>query len=286
MIFRSVSFLVSSLVAVGILASGSVAAADPGTPNAPNRPVRVMSFNIHHGVGTDGRLDLERIARVIEDQSIEVAGLQEVDRHFSERSDFVDQARWLAERLRMHVVFGANLSFDPLNPGEPRREYGTAILSRYPILEWSNTFLPKGPTSEQRGLLYARIPVRGVPFRFYNTHLQHDSATERLAQVRAIRDLIGAPDESVILVGDLNATPNDAEIKEITTDLVDTWLQAGVGPGYTYDAESPHARIDYVLASGDVVARTAAVITSDSSDHLPVAVDVELPGFKVGVGNG
>jgi endonuclease/exonuclease/phosphatase family metal-dependent hydrolase len=47
--------------------------------------VTVMSFNIHHGQGTDGVLDLERIARVIRASGADIVGLQEVDRHFGGR---------------------------------------------------------------------------------------------------------------------------------------------------------------------------------------------------------
>jgi endonuclease/exonuclease/phosphatase family metal-dependent hydrolase len=271
------------MIVAGIVAGASgPVLAQPGTAETQQRELRVMCFNIHHGVGLDGRLDLERIARVTESQAAEVVGLQEVDRHFSTRSNFVDQARWLADRLGMHVVFGANLSYDPLEPGAPRRDYGTALLSRYPIHEWSNTFLPKEPTSEQRGLLYARLTVRGVPLLVYNTHLQHTSQTERMAQVIRIRELISTPNESLLLLGDLNATPDAPEIAEITKDLTDTWLAAGVGPGYTYDAANPTKRIDYVLSSSGIVARTAAVVTTGSSDHLPVVVDVVLPGGLVG----
>jgi endonuclease/exonuclease/phosphatase family metal-dependent hydrolase len=84
-----------------------------------------------------------------------------------------------------------------------------------------------------------------------------------------------------VLVGDLNATPDSPEIGAITEDLADAWAQAGEGDGFTYDAETPHARIDYVLTSSDVVARTAAVVTSDASDHLPVVADLVLPGGRI-----
>jgi endonuclease/exonuclease/phosphatase family metal-dependent hydrolase len=53
--------------------------------------VTVMSFNIHHGRGTDDVLDLERIAGVIAGSGAGIAGLQEVDRDFAERSDWTDQ---------------------------------------------------------------------------------------------------------------------------------------------------------------------------------------------------
>jgi endonuclease/exonuclease/phosphatase family metal-dependent hydrolase len=70
--------------------------------------VTVTSFNIHHGQGTDGCLDLARIARVIRASGAGVAGLQEVDRHFAKRSDWADQAAELAGLLGCHVAYGAN----------------------------------------------------------------------------------------------------------------------------------------------------------------------------------
>ena len=53
--------------------------------------LRVASFNIHHGVGLDGKLDLDRIAEVVRSTGAEVVGLQEVDRHLSVRSGWIDQ---------------------------------------------------------------------------------------------------------------------------------------------------------------------------------------------------
>jgi endonuclease/exonuclease/phosphatase family metal-dependent hydrolase len=283
---RLVVLLLAMLTAVSVFAvsggpAGAADVADASGGGGAGRPLRAASFNIHHGVGVDGLLNLERIATVVEDTHPDVIGLQEVDRHFGERSDFVDQAMWLADRLDLHVVFGANIDLEPLTPGAPRRPYGTAILSRYRIREWRNTLLPRPVGGEQRGLLEAVINVRGVPVRAYNTHLQHNSQEERLAQVAAIRSIVAEARESVVLVGDLNATPDSPEIGAITEDLADAWAQAGEGDGFTYDAASPHARIDYVLTSSDVVARTAAVVTSDASDHLPVVADLVLPGGRI-----
>lgn len=278
---RGIAYIavIGSLLATTALSPS--AAAEAASP-PPDRPLRVATFNIHHGVGLDGLLDLERVARVIEQENVEVIGLQEVDRHWGDRSDFVDQARWLADRLGMDVAFGANLDRDPLTPGAPRRQFGTAILSHYKIRQWENTLLPRPEGGEQRGLLEATIKVRGVTVRVYNTHLQHNSNVERLAQISAIRQQLTGTSEPVVLLGDLNATPDSPEIAEITQDVVDAWLEAGEGDGFTFHAEAPYARIDYVMYSPDIVANTAAVVTTDASDHLPVAVDVALPGTRVG----
>ena len=276
--------LVATLLAAALGATAVVApaamASDARTL-AAERELRVASFNIHHGVGLDGVLDLMRIAAVVEQTGAEVVGLQEVDRHWSARSNFVDQATWLAERLDMHLAFGANLNLDPPAPGAPRRQFGTAILSAHRIRDTTNTLLPRPLGGEQRGLLEVQIKVRGIPVRVFNTHLQHDSQVERLAQVERIRQVLSTANESVVLLGDLNATPDTPEIAGLTDLLVDAWLTAGVGDGFTFDAATPHARIDYVMSSGNVVARTAAVLTTDAADHLPVVADLALPGKRL-----
>ena len=239
-----------------------------------------MSYNIQHGRGVDDRLDLPRISTEIRDSGADIAGLQEVDRHWGERSDFADQAAELARDLGMQVVYGVNLDLDPLSPGGPRRQYGNAILSDAPIRAWRNTPLPRTGDLEQRGLLEALVVVRRVPVRVFTTHLQHDSQQERIAQIAAVRDVIGVAQESVVLAGDLNTRPGTPEIDAITEDLVDAWAEAGVGHGHTYSTANPHARLDYVLHGNDVMTRTAAVLGTSGSDHLPVIADLALPGSR------
>ncbi|MFP5299324.1 MAG: endonuclease/exonuclease/phosphatase family protein, partial [Actinomycetota bacterium] len=66
--------------------------------------MRVATFNIHHGVGADGRCDLTRIARVIGALEADVVALQELDVGW-ERSGRVDQPAALAEMLGFEVSF-------------------------------------------------------------------------------------------------------------------------------------------------------------------------------------
>jgi endonuclease/exonuclease/phosphatase family metal-dependent hydrolase len=183
----------------------------------------------------------------------------------------------------MHVVYGANLDQDPLTPGAPRRQYGTAILSRYPIVESENTLLPKLGTSEQRGLLEALISVRGLRYRFYNTHLQHNSPdaasgqAQRTMQVEAIVAEMREEREPHALVGDLNAEPDAPELRPLYWRLADAWPAGGLGPGFTMSSTAPARRIDYVLVSRDTRVEGAYVPRTIGSDHLPVVADVALP---------
>ncbi len=255
----------------------TIAAANPGhEDNRPGRPLKVMTYNIHHGAGIDGVLDLERVALVIEKSGAEVIGLQEVDNHWSERSQWVNQPAWFAKRLKMHYAYAANLDLPPLNLGEPRRQYGTAVLSKYPIKSFENTLLPKYPTGEQRGLGVATIKVRGVELRFANTHLTSNNNAERLEQSKKVVELLSGSKTAAMLVGDLNARPTAPEITTLTQVLRDTWPEVGVGPGYTVQVDNPTARIDYLLHSATIRPTAAEVISTYASDHLPVVASYVL----------
>jgi endonuclease/exonuclease/phosphatase family metal-dependent hydrolase len=77
----------------------------PG-PDQPPIPVRLVTFNIHHGVGDDERHDLPRLAKLLPGPDADVICLQEVDRHFGERSEDVDQALLLSRALDMQLAWG------------------------------------------------------------------------------------------------------------------------------------------------------------------------------------
>lgn len=245
--------------------------------HASDRTLTVASFNIHHGADGEDVLDLERTAGVIEETGAEVIGLQEVDNHWGDRSDFQDQTAWLAERLDMHYCYSANLDSEPAVGQDERRQYGTAILSEYTLENCANTPLPNHPGGEQRGLAQADLNVRGVDVRFYNTHLTHNDAPARSAQFAVANEVIAEHGGTSILVGDLNDTPESAAYRVFTERLSDVWATVGEGPGYTIPPENPDRRIDYILTSQDITPASAEVVDTDVSDHLPVVAEVTLP---------
>jgi endonuclease/exonuclease/phosphatase family metal-dependent hydrolase len=238
---------------------------------AAETTVTVTSFNIHHGQGSDGVLDLARIARVIRASGADIAGLQEVDRNFAQRSDWTDQAAELAQLLDCHVAYAANIDLEPPEPGKPRAQFGNAVLSRYPIARSENTHLFRSPGEEQRGLLHAEVNMPGVLLHVYVAHLAASSETDRVQQARQIMQLINDNDPAVLL-GDFNARPQTPEIRTLKAGLTDTWTAAhGDGP------LAPHpdpraARIDYIFTSQRLSATWTRFSTDDpaASDHLPV----------------
>jgi endonuclease/exonuclease/phosphatase family metal-dependent hydrolase len=237
-----------------------------------------MTFNIRHGQGLDQRVDLTRTAGVIRAARPDIIGLQEVDRHFGDRSGFLDQAQWLADALSMELAYGANLDFDPPAAGRPRRQFGNALLSRHPVLNSENLLLPRPGGREQRGLLRGQIEADGRHWQIYTTHLQPNDPVERLAQARAVADRIGVPDYPLVLLADVNAAPGTPEMRVLTGGLVDAWPTAGRGRGNTFPSAFPYRRIDYVLHSRSCRALVASVVGSlparIASDHLPVVADI------------
>jgi endonuclease/exonuclease/phosphatase family metal-dependent hydrolase len=264
---------------LGLVLGPAVGSAPAGARSgSTDEPLQVLTFNIHACHGADDVLDLQRVERVIRSSGADVVGLQEVDRHYSARSDWVDQGAELAQRLDMHLAFGATIDEEPPAPRRPRVQFGNAILSRYPITSTSNTLLHLTPGQEQRGLLEAVLDVRGIDVEVFNTHLADGSATDRVQQATQIQQMIGTPERPTILVGDMNAAPGAPEITILQGFLTDTWAVAGEGPGYTFESTNPAARVDYVFTSDAVPPVQGRVVSTDpvASDHLPVAVHVPI----------
>lgn len=258
-----------------LLATVMLAAPAAAQPRDEPRTLRVMTYNIFHGVGLDGRLDVARQARLAEVQRIDVLALQEVDRYWSERSDFRDQAQQFADELGWNVVFGANLDEDPAQGRTERRQYGTAIVTPHRILSWDNTPLPS--VAEQRGLLRARVALPGgPPVTVFNTHLGTNQP-DRFAQIDRLVEVTDATRGSQVLVGDFNARPGDPELVPVLDRFVDAWAVAGEGDGFTIPVQVPDRRIDFVFVSPDITVTSAEVPRSTFSDHLPVVAELGVP---------
>jgi endonuclease/exonuclease/phosphatase family metal-dependent hydrolase len=247
-----------------------------------------LSFNVHHGVGADGRADLERIAVLVAACAPDVVALQEVDSRLGPRSGGVDQPAWLGRRLGMAVAFGPTIDLAPSTPGGPRRRYGSAVLSPWPLRWWRNPPLPNPVGGETRRYVEAELDVEGAAVRVLATHLQHDAAAGRRAQLRHLAGVAagvaaGGPTgvgarRPVVLLGDLNAAPGAPELDELAGVLVDAWPVAGSGDRRTFPARRPRMAIDHVFTSPDVGVEAVTVVPSDASDHRPVVADLVLPG--------
>jgi endonuclease/exonuclease/phosphatase family metal-dependent hydrolase len=233
--------------------------------------LRVLSYNIHHGEGVDRKLDLERIARVIDSVKPDVVALQEVDQNVN-RTDGMDQPAALARLTKMNVIFGANIK---LQGGH----YGNAVLSRFPIARHTNRLLPNVDNGEQRGVIEAEIeiPQTDRTVLLLATHLDYRvDERERLASAKVINDLIAShPDHPALLAGDLNATPESETLQLFEK----TWTRTNAKPMATVPVNEPTKQIDFILyrpVSRWKVIEVKVLDESVASDHRAIFAILEL----------
>ncbi len=237
--------------------------------------LRILTYNIHHGEGMDRRIDLERIAGIITSVRPDLVALQEVDVK-TERSGGVDQASVLGRLTGMREVFGRAIDF-------AGGEYGNAILSVLPIAATEIHPLSFSPGHERRIILEIQVFVEAdtgerMPIRFLATHLDHTSdPTDRLAAVPIInRFAEEQPDMPTVLAGDLNAEPES----DVLRRLFNLWNDSiGAGDRFTWPAEEPDRRIDYILYQPEsrwAVRKFRVLDETVASDHRPVFAVLEL----------
>lgn len=229
--------------------------------------LRVMAYNIHHGEGMDGIVDLDRIARIINIYSPDVVALQEIDSSVV-RTNEVDQLGVLARKTGMSPHFS---SFMPYQGGK----YGMGILSSLPVTDESTYRLPDGTeprTSIGVSVVLQRtsIPVHIVGVHFYRTE------DERLAQARSLLAYLTEYDGPVVLAGDFNSLPGGV----VMSELGKQWHIIDKGAdSYTFPSYAPAREIDYILLRppGSMhVVNEFLVHDGVASDHSIVVVDLAV----------
>ena len=259
----------SRAVLVLILTLALFCSAESASP--AKKTLRVMTYNIHVGVGMDKKLDLQRIADVINQEQPDLVGLQEVDRGVK-RTEGKDEIAELAVMTRMHFAFAPNLDYQG-------GKYGVAILSRLPIKSILHLMFENKREAERRGMLKVEVDVGGTAVNFVTTHLDYQFADGRLFEteqlLRNLEDVKGP----LIVVADLNDTPDGSAYKLMHTLFDDAWITSKAkGDGFSYPADKPVKRIDHIfyrIGTG-VRAKKAWVIETLASDHVPVVATIEI----------
>ena len=229
-------------------------------------PVRVMTYNLHQGFDVHGSHGLEDIARVIQAEDPDIIALQEVSRGWVVNGS-VDMLLWLSQRLEMDYVWGP--AADPV--------WGNAVLSRLPIISSQNHRMPNNDTVRlDRAFLTVEVDLGGgetIDVVATHFHSGDGDSAIRIPQAKAV---LGAVDNNrtTVLLGDFNAHPDHPEMLLFAdAGFNDTFVASGAtGDGFTYPADNPWERIDYVWASPDLEVRDLSVPDSLASDHLAVAV--------------
>ncbi len=241
---------------------------DPFANKPAPRSIRVLAYNIKHGRGNDGQVDLQRAAQVIRRLNPDVVALQEIDVDVT-RSGKVDEPAELSRLAGLpHHAFGP--FFDYLGG-----QYGMAILSRGAFLQQRNHRLPDG--AEPRTSLAVTVAGENgqALFGLANVHF-YRTEQERLAQANELLARIKDQSLPTIIAGDFNSTPGSAVL-----DLfAGQWTVPDKGVDrFTFSSDRPNREIDFIMyRPGDAFRVLDIDVIQEPvvSDHRPVTLDLQF----------
>ncbi len=234
-----------------------------------SQSLRLVSYNIKHGLGNDGRIDLERTAALLNNLHADFIGLQEVDNKVR-RSGMIDQAQTLGKSLGMNSAFGSFMDYQG-------GKYGLGGLSKYPILAANEIKLPTG--NEPRVALACKVQLPDDrEIMVINLHfdwVKDDSF--RFQQAKALAKYLDNLTLPYVLMGDFNDQPQSR-----TLDLLSKGTLSAVKPSqdrFTFSSTRPTIEIDFIFAAPRKAwqFRFSRVLNGKlTSDHRPILAVLEL----------
>ncbi|MFM9860793.1 endonuclease/exonuclease/phosphatase family protein [Pseudoxanthobacter sp. M-2] len=234
------------------------------TGRPPVDQIRCMTWNVHRGIGPDGRYDFQRVVALIERHAPDVLALQELDTRGIQ--DLEKQPLSILSRaFGLHAVEARTIV-------APDGHYGHALLCRWPILADERldlTVRSREPRCAIGGLVetpLGRLHVRAIHFGL--------DPFERREQVRRVC-ASSPPGEAAVLLGDFN---DWLGVGFVRSQLRTTYGAAAARP--TFPAGLPLLSLDRIYARPPLtVARTwTDAEARHASDHLPLIADLALQG--------
>ena len=242
----------------GVLDVRAVVSAVPADQPAK---LRIGTYNIHMGKGTDGRTDLSRIAGVI--GGLDFVGLNEVLGAAPWETE--DQAATLGRELKMTSLY---------TPTEMRwwtAKFGNGFLSKLDVRSWQVVPLERRHGKSFRNLVHIRAKAaNGTPLNIVVTHIDRSDDRERHEQLKTVGEYFLSLQKPAILLGDMNSDAHDPAMVKLLegTDIVDA---LGKAKGFN----APR-HIDWILTRGLEV-KDAGMSPVGPSDHAHVWAELTVP---------
>ena len=260
------------------------------TATSEMKAAKLVSWNVRQFNRYDWLDDSEVMAKIlkrIQDETPDVLCLQEA----YVRTGFLTRPQlWSAAgSVNWHRNFGS--------PGDPSQHFGLATLTRHPILKSEDMWFDNDAPSN--ACIITDILIHGDTLRVFNVHFSSNRFDEadleavrrgpdaderarvwdrleatwirRALQARQVAEAVEASPHPVILAGDFNDGPVSYATHRIRRVLRDAFSVAGTGSGATYVGRLPMLRIDYLMASPELLPEDFRTVDASLSDHRPIA---------------
>lgn len=254
------------------------------SPPMTTSSLKVLTLNIAHGRGEalnqlflskkTFAANLEAISRVLSRNKADIVALQEADRASLWSGSF-DHAESIAAQAgyywKAHAENASSWLFN----------FGTAILSRLPIIDsQAGNFSPSPPTL-RKGFVIGQIawlnpsnPAQTLPVDIVSVHMDFLSKQTRTNQAEELIDTLSRRRNPMIVLGDFNSEweADESPVQELAKKLN---LQA-YQPKAEHLATHKNTRIDWILLSPALTFKSYSVLPDIVSDHQAVLAEVEF----------
>ena len=244
--------------------------------------LKVMDWNIHHGLGTDGKYNITRIADWIVKTGANVVSLNEVEKNVGGYGN-EDQPARFASMLKSKT--GRTWYYRFAQRDGNTNGQGNLLLTTFRIESDDDYQL-----SYSRSVARVTVTVNGIRVNLYSTHLDADSSSRRATQMKELTGWADNYPEQRVIAGDFNAWPGAAEISNMTSSYYDSWAMAvsqDLDVAYSGNSagNTRNSRIDYVFHSEQAsrlnLKKVQVYDVRDSSgvmpsDHRPLMATYEV----------
>jgi endonuclease/exonuclease/phosphatase family metal-dependent hydrolase len=225
--------------------------------------MRLMTWNIHGGFGSDWRWDLKRIVEVVARHAPDVVALQEVDSRRTTRAKFgIPAFEYLADAIGTHIAEARLIT-------APDGEYGHVVISKWPFVKKALHDISFG-SREPRAAIEALVETPEGPVHILAAHLGL-KIRERQHQLLALEQLCPTDNAPSVLLGDFNDWVWRGKVQRHLARLMPARSQVRTFPSF-----APTFAIDriYVRPASALLRSWTDRGAWRASDHLPVIAEI------------
>lgn len=243
--------------------------------------LKLVTFNIAHGKGMDGIIDIKRQTEIIKQYKPDIIFLQEIDM-FTKRVNYQNEIREFCR--------GVNLKYSSMESNINLQEgyYGDGIISRFPMSFSTNYLMPITSTEhEARSILYNRISFGTTKLNLFSVHLS-TYPDERILAVKKFLTILKQidPNEIIIVGGDFNVGKDRLGKGNYTFDEQDTYEEYELlkmmlnkidNNEPTWFSKTTKGCIDTIFYSDNVeLLKFKTIQTNGTSDHNAVYAEFDI----------